>query len=72
MKNSTLIIIGVVGVAIAYYMLRKPTQKQGKVTKPFKLQAGTITTQAVQEFNNPNTQQQSQIEENSEFCGCGA
>jgi hypothetical protein len=72
MKNSTLIIIGIVGVAIAYYMLRKPTQKQGKVTKPFKPQAGTITVQAGQEFNKPNTQEQSQMEEDSEFCGCGA
>jgi hypothetical protein len=71
MRNSTIIIIGIVGVAIAYYMLRTPTQKQGKVKKPFKPQAGTITEQAGVQFNNQKNTQQSQ-EEESEFCGCGA
>jgi hypothetical protein len=71
MKNSTIIIIGIVGVAIAYYMLRKPTQKQrGNVTKPLKPSAN-MQVQAGAEFNNQQNTQQSQ-EEDSEFCGCGA
>ncbi len=72
MKNSTIIIIGIVGVAIAYYMLRKPTQKQrGNVTKPFKPSGMNMQVQAGAEFNNQQNTQQSQ-EEDSEFCGCGA
>jgi hypothetical protein len=74
MKNSTIIIIGIVGVAIAYYMLRKPTKKQlDKVSKPFKPSALglQIEQQAGAEFNNQQNTQQSQ-EEESEFCGCGA
>ena len=73
MKNSTIIIIGIVGVAIAYYMLRKPTQKQGEgKIKPFTPKSGNIQAQAGNEFNNPKTQQTQESEEDSEFCGCGA
>jgi len=75
MKNSTIIIIGIVGVAIAYYMLRKkPAQKlQGTKPKPFKPTAlgMELQEQAGVQFNNQQNTQQSQ-EEDSEFCGCGA
>jgi hypothetical protein len=72
MKNSTIIIIGIVGVAIVYYMLKQQPSQKEKVAKkkPFAPSYLNVKIKSGAEFNNQNAQQSQ--EEESEFCGCGA